>query len=73
MISRLKLNNEQTSTPRLSGENKCFEYLTANDNIFLNNFLFELTSKKVLDRRGRKNRIFLFVNLIFLGSRINRI
>ena len=72
MISRLKLNNEQTSTPRLSGENKCFEYLTANDNIFLNNFLFELTSKKVLDRRGRKNRIFLFVNLIFLGSRINR-
>lgn len=72
MIPRLKLNDEQTSTPRLSGENKCFEYLTANDNIFLNNFLLELTSKKVLDRRGRKNRIFLFVNLIFLGSRKNR-
>lgn len=72
MIPRLKLNDEQTSTLRLSGENKCFEYLTANDNIFLNNFLLELTSKKVLDRRGRKNRIFLFVNLIFLGSRKNR-
>jgi hypothetical protein len=56
MIPRLKLNDEQTSTPRLSGENKCFEYLIANENIFLSNFLLELTSKKVFDRRGRKNR-----------------